>query len=68
MPAVFFIILKLNSDFSLPSVYTSAILGLLEGLFLLGLVAYFLAPTLLEKWLRLLPTLALILGLTCLYF
>ncbi len=68
MPAVFFIILKLISDFSLPSVYTSAILCLLEGLFLLGLVAYFLAPTLLEKWLRLLPTLALILGLTCLYF
>jgi len=68
MPAVFFIILKLISDFSLPSVYTSAILVLLEGLFLLGLVAYFLAPTLLEKWLRLLPTLALILGLTCLYF
>jgi 4-hydroxybenzoate polyprenyltransferase len=68
MPAVFFIILKLISDFSLPSVYTSAILGLLEGLFLLGLVAYYLAPTLLEKWLRLLPTLALILGLTCLYF
>jgi 4-hydroxybenzoate polyprenyltransferase len=68
MPAVFFIILKLISDFSLPSVYTSAILGLLEGLFLLGLVAYYLSPTLLEKWLRLLPTLALILGLTCLYF
>ena len=68
MPAVFFIILKLISDFSLPSEYTSAILGLLEGLFLLGLVAYFFAPTLLEKWLRLLPTLALILGLTCLYF
>lgn len=68
MPAVFFIILKLISDFSLPSLYTSVVLGLLEGLFLLGLVAYYLAPTLLEKWLRLLPTLALILGLTCLYF
>lgn len=68
MPAVFFMILKLISDFSLPSLYTSAILCLLEGLFILGLVAYFLAPTLLEKWLRLLPTLALILGLTCLYF
>jgi 4-hydroxybenzoate polyprenyltransferase len=68
MPAVFFIILKLISDFSLPSLYTSAVLGLLEFLFLLGLAAYFLAPTLLEKWLRLLPTIALILGLTCLYF
>jgi 4-hydroxybenzoate polyprenyltransferase len=68
MPAVFFIILKLISDFSLPSLYTSVVLGLLEFLFLLGLTAYYLAPTLLEKWLRLLPTLALILGLTCLYF
>ena len=68
MPAVFFIILKLVSDFSLPSLYTSAVLGLLEFLFLLGLSAYFLAPTLLEKWLRLLPTIALILGLTCLFF
>jgi 4-hydroxybenzoate polyprenyltransferase len=68
MPAVFFIILKLISDFSLPSLYTSVVLGLLEFLFLLGLATYFLAPTLLEKWLRLLPTLALIFGLTCLYF
>ena len=68
MPAVFFIILKLISDFSLPSLYTSVVLGLLEFLFLLGLTAYYLAPTLLEKLLRLLPTLALILGLTCLYF
>ena len=68
MPAVFFIILKLISDFSLPSLYTSVVLGLLEFLFLLGLTAYYLAPTLLEKWLRLLATLALILGLTCLYF
>jgi 4-hydroxybenzoate polyprenyltransferase len=68
MPAVFFIILKLISDFSLPSLYNSVVLGLLELLFLLGLTTYYLAPTLLEKWLRLLPTLALILGLTCLYF
>jgi hypothetical protein len=37
-------------------------------LFLAGLAAYFFAPQILEKRLRLLPTIALILGLTCLYF
>ena len=68
MPTVLYIFLKLISDFSLPSIYSSVVLSLLEGLFLLGLVAYYLAPSLLEKWLRMLPTLALILGLTCLYF
>jgi 4-hydroxybenzoate polyprenyltransferase len=68
LPAVFYLILKLISDFSLPSLYTTAILSLLEGLFLLGITAYFLAPNILTKYLRWLPTIALILGLTCLYF
>jgi hypothetical protein len=44
------------------------VLSLLELLFLAGLGAYFFAPHLLEQRLRLLPTIALILGLTCLYF
>jgi 4-hydroxybenzoate polyprenyltransferase len=68
LPAVFFLILQLISDFSLPGLYTSIVLGLLEGLFLVGFGAYFLAPDLLAKYFRWLPTIALILGLTCLYF
>lgn len=68
MPAVFFLILKLISNFTLPSFYTTVVLSLLESLFLIGLVAYFIAPKLLDRWLRLLPTVALILGLGCLYF
>jgi 4-hydroxybenzoate polyprenyltransferase len=68
LPAVFFLILKLISNFSLPTLYTSIILSLLEGLFLIGFTAFYLAPNLLAKYLRWLPTIALILGLTCLYF
>jgi 4-hydroxybenzoate polyprenyltransferase len=68
MPALFYLILKLISDFALPSSYTSVILLSLELLFIGGIVAYFIAPTFLDRWLRLLPTLALLLGLTCLYF
>ena len=68
MPALFYLILKLISDFALPSRYTSVVLLTLELLFLAGLIAYFIAPTFLDRWLRLLPTLALLLGLTCLFF
>jgi 4-hydroxybenzoate polyprenyltransferase len=68
LPAVFFLILKLISNFSLPTLYTSIILSLLEGLFLIGFTAFYLAPNLLAKYLRWLPTIALILGLTCLYY
>jgi 4-hydroxybenzoate polyprenyltransferase len=68
LPAVFFLILKLISDFSLPSFYTTLVLSLLECFFLVGFAAYFLAPNMLAKYLRWLPTIALILGLTCLYF
>ena len=68
LPALFFLILQLISDFSLPSLYTSVVLSLLEVLFLLGFGAYYLAPNILAKYFRLLPTIALILGLTCLYF
>lgn len=68
LPALFFLLLKLISDFSLPSYYTTIVLSLLEGLFLIGFSAYFLAPNVLAKFLRWLPTIALILGLTCLYF
>jgi hypothetical protein len=60
--------LKLISDFSLPSFYTALVLSLLESFFLVGLAAYFLAPNILAKYMRWLPTIALILGLTCLYF
>jgi 4-hydroxybenzoate polyprenyltransferase len=68
MPALFYLILKLISDFALPSRYTSVVLLILELLFLAGLIAYFKAPTFLDRWLRQLPTLALLLGLTCLFF
>jgi 4-hydroxybenzoate polyprenyltransferase len=68
LPAVFFLMLKLISDFSLPSFYTTIVLSLLESFFLVGLAAYFLAPNILAKYMRWLPTIALILGLTCLYF
>jgi 4-hydroxybenzoate polyprenyltransferase len=68
MPALFYLILKLISDFALPSRYTSVLLLTLELLFLAGLIAYFIAPTFLDRWLRLLPNLALLLGLTCLFF
>jgi 4-hydroxybenzoate polyprenyltransferase len=68
LPALFFLLLKLISDFSLPSFYTTIVLSLLEGLFLIGFSAYFLAPNVLAKFLRWLPTIALILGLSCLYF
>jgi 1,4-dihydroxy-2-naphthoate octaprenyltransferase len=68
LPAVFFLMLKLISDFSLPSFYTALVLSLLESFFLVGLAAYFLAPNILAKYMRWLPTIALILGLTCLYF
>ncbi|MEY5000791.1 MAG: hypothetical protein RLZZ211_827 [Bacteroidota bacterium] len=68
LPAVLFLLLRLMTDFVLPSFYTQIVLGLLEMLFLAGLAAYFFAPQILEKRLRLLPTIALILGLTCLYF
>lgn len=68
MPAVFFLFLKLLTNFSLPSAYTTIVLCLLEFIFLLGLLAYFFAPNLADKWSRHLPTLALVLGLTCLYF
>jgi 4-hydroxybenzoate polyprenyltransferase len=68
LPAVLFLLLQLLTDFSLPSTYAGIVLSLLELLFLAGLGAYFFAPHLLEQRLRLLPTIALILGLTCLYF
>ncbi|MFM7007475.1 MAG: UbiA family prenyltransferase [Flavobacteriales bacterium] len=68
MPAVLFLLLKIMTNFSLPSLYTTLVLSLLEFLFLAGLAAYFFAPDLADRWSRQLPTLALILGLTCLYF
>lgn len=68
LPAVLFLLLQLLTDFSLPSTYAGIVLSLLELLFLAGLGAYFFAPQFLERRLRLLPTIALILGLTCLYF
>jgi 4-hydroxybenzoate polyprenyltransferase len=68
LPSVFYILLRLMTDFSLPTTYTQIVLSILEVLFLAGFVAYFFAPQFLEKRLRLLPTIALILGLTCLYF
>lgn len=68
MPALLFVLLKLVSDFVLPSPYTVVVLTLLEALFISGIIAHLKAPKLAEKWLRKVPTIALLLGLTCLYF
>jgi 4-hydroxybenzoate polyprenyltransferase len=68
LPAIFYLLLKLLTDFSVPTTYTSWILSMLEGIFLVGLAAFFMAPALLQKFIRWIPTIALILGLTCLYF
>jgi 4-hydroxybenzoate polyprenyltransferase len=68
LPGILFVLLQLMTNFELPTTYVKLALGATETLFIGGLAAYFWAPQLLEKYLRWIPTLAIILGLTCLYF
>lgn len=68
LPGILFLFLKLMTNFELPTRYVSFALGAVQIVFLAGLVAFWWAPLLLEKYMRWIPTLAIILGLTCLYF
>jgi 4-hydroxybenzoate polyprenyltransferase len=68
MPAILYLLLQSLTKFVLPSFYTSVMLLLIESLFILGLGLHFLAPQVAEKWQLHIPSLAVVLGLTCLFF
>lgn len=68
LPALLYFLLLLFTDFGLPTTYTKGVL-LFVGLgFLLSLLLHYLAPNFLAKNMKWIQNIALLLGLTCLFF
>ena len=68
LPGLLFILLSLFTDFQLPSFYAKLSLGGLQILFILSMVTHWIAPKIILKTIHWIADLALLLGLSCLFF